>query len=121
MPYMPNAERAIIPKGKFEDWVMSPRGHGLEFAHWGFTPEFSDDLAHAFLKSATEYPYVELEENRWGIQYTFYIGILTPRNRIMPTVVIWQIDHESDVPRFITARIETNFKPGRRKGRRRTE
>ncbi len=105
---VPNAERAIVPREKIVDYLLStthPRGKSKErfFRAFGFTPDAWEEMAEALREQAQSYDVAKQEGVSDGERYTVIGQIDTPDGRRPMVRAVWQVDTGTDVPRFITA------------------
>ena len=105
---LPNARQARVAREKITGYLLaenpeSGRGKPGFFIRFGFRAENWRELADALKAAAEEYDVVEIEETPFGIQYAVEGWLYTPDERNPYVRIIWQIDHESDYPRLITA------------------
>lgn len=105
---VPNAERAIVPRAKIVDYLLSPthsRGKSKErfFRAFGFAPDAWDSMAEALRAHAQTHDVTKQETVSDGERYTVIGQMDTPDKRRPMVRAVWQIDTGTDVPRFITA------------------
>ena len=104
---IPNATKAIIAPEKLREYLLNP-GHrrgsakarlllrlGYRADAWQILE--SDLRAHHLTVAATA-----AKDNAYGRRYEIRAPLATPSGRPIVFESIWQIDHGTDVPRFIT-------------------
>ena len=105
---LPGIERAVIPRRKVVDYLLSPthpegRGKAAFFRHFGFRPEAWDVLAGALRRHAAEHEVAREEPSPFGTRYVVEGIMETPSGRTPRVRSVWFIDEEDGVPRLVTA------------------
>ena len=105
---LPNADRAIVPQAKIADYLLSqthPKGKGKAgfFLPLGFTPAAWNVMADALRNQAQVNDVSTRTAVSDGERYTVIGPIDTPSGQRRVVRTVWQIDTDSDLPRFITA------------------
>ena len=106
---VPNAAEAIVAREKIENYLLSftsIEGYtkAVFFSRFGFCIDLWQDFAEALCFHCQQYEVLERNETTHGIQYAVVGAINTPDGRNPRIRTIWQIDHGTVRPRFITAR-----------------
>src|SRR5918912_1204013 len=107
---LPNYQKAVIPRGKLEDYVLNPTHKdgrhkarlfksilGFEKSHW-------QELAKAILN---ELPYQEAmlsREDQWGKYYLVSLPIVGLNGNTAIVQTVWIIGTGTDYPSFVTPR-----------------
>jgi hypothetical protein len=105
---LPNHEKAIVPREKIVDYLLSfihkdGRGKAEFFTRFGFAAEHWEVLAGALKRHAAEHEVNKIEASPFGMRYIIEGDLSTPDER-QPTVrVVWFIENESDAPQLATA------------------
>lgn len=105
---LPNGERAIIPREKIVDYLLSdshPRGRtkAAFFKRFGFSRREWRLLADALAEHAAGHDAVIAETTKHGVCYNVVGELRTPSGRSPVVISAWFFDTGSDVPRLITA------------------
>jgi hypothetical protein len=105
---LPNRERAVVPREKVVDYLLSPahrdgRHKAVFFTGFGFSVERWEDLADALLRHASDHEVAKQEDSPFGTRYVVegIMAMADGRDALPRTV--WFIDTGADVPRFVTA------------------
>ena len=104
---LPNAERAIIAPEKLRDYLpnedhVDNRGKARVFAALGYYAENWQDLGQAFREQHLRRDATEGERDLWGVRYEI-TALLIGASGSATIRSVWQIDHGTEVPRFVTA------------------
>ncbi|HEY0323596.1 MAG TPA: hypothetical protein VGC66_21750 [Pyrinomonadaceae bacterium] len=105
---LPNFEKAIVPREKITDYLLSfshrdGRGKAAFFALFGFTTQSWQTLAGALLQHAAEHEVAKIEETHFGTRYVIEGELKTPVGRAPTIRVVWFIDLSEEIPRQATA------------------
>jgi hypothetical protein len=105
---LPNFEKAIIPREKITDYLLSPshrdgRGKAAFFARFGFTAHLWQILAVALLQHAATHEVTKMEASSFGTRYVIEGNLETPDGRAPSVRVVWFIDIGEEIPRLVTA------------------
>ena len=105
---LPNAQQAHVDSAKITDYLLSAshpdgREKAKYFSSFGFHPEQWQSLSEALRVHGATHEVVEKEQGIYGIKYIVEGSLETPDGRNPYVRTVWQIDRESDHPRFITA------------------
>ena len=105
---LPNSQYARIQPEKLTNYLLSPehsdgRSKAKFFLGFGFTPDHWQGFADALLAHGANNEVVEIEETQYGIVYCVNGVIETPDGRNPYIRTVWQVDHGTDYPKFITA------------------
>ena len=105
---LPNSQYARIQPEKLTNYLLSTehrdgRSKSKFFLRFGFTAERWHDFADALLAHGANNEVAEIEETQYGIVYCMNGVIETPDGRNPYIRTVWQIDHGTDYPKFITA------------------
>ena len=105
---VPNAGRAYVVREKITEYLLSPtspRGRAKEafFTRFGFRLELWQGFAEALRYHCEHGGVVDMVETPSGTKYAVVGTINTPDGRDPTILTVWQTDHGSDSPRFITA------------------
>ena len=105
---LPNAHQARIDRQKITHYLLSsvnPRGRAKAdfFQRFGFNINRWEELAYALKLQAASHEVARVVETPYGPRYHVDGAIETPDGRNPWVRTVWQIDLESDFPRFITA------------------
>ena len=105
---LPNGDRAIIPKSKITDYLLSeshPQGRhkAAFFNRFGFAAESLERLDSALMRHALDQEVAKMEDTRFGTRYTVEGTIIAPNGDGILIRSVWFIDKGKDIPRFVTA------------------
>jgi hypothetical protein len=105
---LPNAESAIVPRSKIEDYLLHlehPIGGGKAkfFVHFGFDRKRWEELADALRRHAQENQVAGTTVDTDGVTYVVEGGIKAPSGRQLRIRTVWLIETGELAPRFITA------------------
>jgi hypothetical protein len=105
---LPNFEKAIIPREKITDYLLSSshrdgRGKAAFFALFGFTSQSWQILAGALLQHAAEHEVAKIEETPFGTRYVIEGELMAPVGRAPIVRVVWFIELGAELPRLATA------------------
>ncbi len=114
---LPFAESAEVPRSKIVEYLLSEMSEAGKskarfLLRFGFTVSLWEVLAAALKEHAQRYEVasIEIDPDR-GTRYRLDGRLPTPDGRNPEMCTVWQIDTNSETPRFITAY------PGRRRNR----
>ena len=105
---LPHLERAILPKEKLTDYLLSdthPDGAPKAefFRRFGYGPDNWQELARSLLNHAAEHNIMKEETTPFGVRYVIE-GPLTAADGRRPNLrAVWFIDTGTDIPRLVTA------------------
>lgn len=105
---LPNGERALIPKSKLLDYLLSEsHPHGRHkaafFIRVGFTSDSWKRLSSALRRHAVGQNVAKIEDTRFGTRYTVEGALMAPNGESIVLRSVWFIDKGADVPRLVTA------------------
>lgn len=105
---LPNAQQARVDPAKITGYMLSashPDGgeKAKFFFGFGFWPEQWQSFSEALRVHGASHEVVKIHEDSYGIKYIIDGSLETPDGRNPYVRTVWQIDRESDHPRFITA------------------
>ena len=105
---LPNYEKAIVPREKIVDYLLSfvhrdGRAKAEFFTRFGFTSGNWEVLADALKRHAVNNEVGKIESSPFGIRYIIEGEIETPDKRNPQLRVVWFIEAETDPPRLATA------------------
>lgn len=105
---LPNVERAIVPREKIRDYLLSPshkdgRGKAAFFSRFGFTLQAWQTLADALLQHAAEHEVTKIEETPFGTRFVIEGELKTPGIRAPIVRVVWFMESGAELPRLATA------------------
>jgi hypothetical protein len=105
---LPNADRAIIPRPKLTDYLLSithrdGRGKAAFFGAFGFSATAWEDFAAALRRHAIAGKVARIEETPFGTIYTVEGSLLAPDGRAPLVRVVWFIAATETLPRLVTA------------------
>jgi hypothetical protein len=105
---LPNAERAVVARGKVVDYLLSDthpdgRGKARFFAVHGFSPASWEALAAALRLHAVSHPVAEAVETPFGLRYVVEGELPTPDGRAPGVRMVWFVRTGRDVPELVTA------------------
>lgn len=116
MAKLPNADRAIIPREKIVDYLLSLDhsdgwGKARFFMMFGFTAERWYDLKEALLRHARETDVAEEVASVFGRKYILIGRMAAPDGRAPSIRAVWMVAAGEEEPRFVTAFSEKEVKP----------
>jgi|ERR1044071_4808765 hypothetical protein len=105
---LPDFEKAIIPRKKLTDYLLSPshrdgRGKAAFFVRFGFAADSWQTLAGALLQHAAMHEVTKVEASPYGTRYVIDGNLQTPDGRAPLVRVVWFIDDGEEIPRLVTA------------------
>lgn len=105
---LPNNDKAIVPREKIEDYLLSHthrdgRSKAAFFTQFGFSADVWQTLAEALLQHATEHEVAKVETSPFGTRYVIEGELHTPDGRAPLVRVIWFVDNGTGTPRLATA------------------
>jgi Domain of unknown function (DUF6883) len=103
-----NAERALVPRAKIVDYLLSPThpdgsSKAAFFVEFGFSIMEWEIMAKALAQHARETQVTRTEDSPFGTRYVIEGIINAPDGRTPFIRTIWFIENGHDVPRFVTA------------------
>lgn len=104
---LPNTDKAIIPRGKLDGYLLSPihpigRYKATFFRSLGYTQ--SDwKVLEGHLRKLLEQDAEEREETEFGTKYEIRGTIAGPSGHSAAIVTVWVILHGEEMARFVTA------------------
>jgi hypothetical protein len=104
---IPNAASAVIAPEKLRDYLLNPahrRGSTKArlLIHCGYRTDAWHVLETDLRAQHLTADFSIGKENSYGRQFEIRAPLTTPSGRTVVFESIWQIDHGSDTPRFIT-------------------
>jgi hypothetical protein len=104
---IPNAERAVIAPEKLRDYLLNlaHRRGGAKarlLIHCGYRTDAWQVLEADLRRQHLAADFSVAKENSYGRQFEIRAPLTTPTGRTVIFESIWQIDHGSAAPRFIT-------------------
>lgn len=107
MPYLPNAEHAIVPPEKITRYLLChdhPKGapKAAFFESFGFSLDSWEVLRIALLEHAKTGCVVETEITPYGQIYEVQGQLPSPAGRNPFVLVVWMIRIGENIPRFVT-------------------
>jgi hypothetical protein len=108
MRKLPNIQAAHIPQKKIVGYLLSEthdsgRAKANFFTRLGFTAAAWETFAHALRSHASQHEIAKIESSPFGKRYVIEGPLPTPSGRVPQVRVVWFIDNEEEVPRFVTA------------------
>lgn len=105
---LPNAEQAIVERGKIVDYLLSvnvPKDKNKVgfFSHFGFHLDRWEEFAAALKAHGAAYAVIDIRESDKDVRYGVVGTIETPDGRNPRIKTAWQIMRGDTVPRFLTA------------------
>jgi len=105
---LPNAHLATIPEHKLVGYLLSsthPRGKSKAtfFYSLGFTAAAPDALASELTRHALHNDVLIQTESEFGVRYVIDGWIVSPSGTQARIRTVWFIDHDLEIPRFVTA------------------
>jgi hypothetical protein len=105
---LPNHQRAVAPREKVVDYLLSTthrdgRHKAAFFNGFGFDVNNWQDLADALVRHANDHEVAKVEASPFGTRYVVegIMAMADGRDAVVRT--IWFIDTGTDAPRFVTA------------------
>lgn len=105
---LPNYEKAVIPKAKITDYLLS-LGHrdgcskAKFFIRFGFSLEQWKLLAQALKYHAIHNEISKIEISYFGIRYVIVGTLLSPDRRNPEIRSVWFVKNGAEIPSFVTA------------------
>lgn len=108
MTELPHADQAQVDSTKITDYLLSSthpdgRNKAAFLAAFGFRVDEPEVLRKALQKHGATQWVTRTVESRYGVRYVVEGALETPDGRNPVTRTVWIVDHESGVPRLITA------------------
>jgi len=105
---LPNHDKAIIPKEKLTDYLLSEahpvgRSKAHYFRSLGYSENSIAELSDGLLEIARENDVSETIDIEFGTKYIVKGSLRTPRDVLTEIITIWIIERGSDAPKFVTA------------------
>jgi len=105
---LPNSNKAIIPKEKLTDYILSeshPVGSSKAkfFRGLGFDEINVDKLAKSLLRVTKEHDVKNVRKFSYGTNYIVEGTIETPIGKTVKIVTVWFLKTEKSRPSFVTA------------------
>jgi hypothetical protein len=105
---LPNYDKAIVPREKIVDYLLSPthrdgKSKAAFFTQFGFSADVWQTLAEALLRHAAEHEVSRVEASPFGARYVIEGELHTPNGRAPLVRVVWFVDDGADIPRLVTA------------------
>lgn len=104
---VPNSDKAIIPKAKIEDYILSGshpigRNKSAFFNSLGFSLENQDDLITELKNIIVNNDLTNVIENAFGTKYVVKGLIITSKKTFQEITTVWFIEKGETIPYFIT-------------------
>ena len=108
MPYLSNADKAIVAPSKITDYLLSrehPRGRAKAafFESFGFSRESWEELSNALKAHALADPVSGVSATPFGMACEVVGRLLSPDGRDPFVLVVWFSRNGEDLPRLVTA------------------
>lgn len=105
---LPNIERATVPAEKITDYLLSPihpegKHKATFFTGYGFSKERWLEIADVLLSHAYGHKVTKTTKTPFGMKYVIEGDMMMPNGVVVFIRVVWFIDNDSEIPRFITA------------------
>ena len=105
---LPNYERAVVPRAKVADYLLSEthrdgQHKALFFKRFGFAVEEWAILAQALQQHAADQEVTRVEVSPYGQRYMLEGPIPSPDGRNPLIRTVWFMETNEDTPRFVTA------------------
>lgn len=105
---LPNADRAVVPKAKVTDYLLSRshrdgRNKARVFTAYGFSAAEWERLARELQRHARDHEVAKREESRFGTRYTVEGPMTAPDGRTLAIRSVWFMETDNAIPRFVTA------------------
>ncbi len=105
---LPYAEKAYVPKGKIEDYLLSPthtvgRAKAVFFATIGFSPSDPAALERSLLSTARHGEVTRQVTTEYGTKYVVDGWLHTPSGRQVAVRTVWMMERGHSAPRLVTA------------------
>lgn len=105
---LPNHEQASVPETKIVRYLLDlthpvGRSKAIFFLSFGFTLDNWKTMAQALITHAATHEVARTEASEDGTRYVIEGMLNTPDNRNPAVRVIWYIERDQEIPRFITA------------------
>jgi hypothetical protein len=108
MSCLPNAEKAYVPKGKIENYLLSPthtvgRAKAAFFTQVGFHSTNPAALERQLLLVARQGTLCRQVVTQYGTKYVVDGWLHTPCGRQVAVRTVWIVEHGQSAPRLVTA------------------
>ena len=105
---MPNSEKAIVPKSKILDYILSlshrdGSSKAKFFMLFGFSIDQWKKLENALKDHAIKNNVTKIEQTFFGTRYVIEGSIYTPDNRNPKILSVWFVKKNTDIPCFVTS------------------
>jgi hypothetical protein len=105
---LPNKSRAQVPLEKVTDYLLSEthavgKSKARYFHSYGFNDGNASDLAQGLLAIAQNTAVESSERSPYGTKYILDGELETPNGVMIQVRTIWIVEHNTDIPRFVTA------------------
>ncbi len=105
---LPHAEKAYVPQGKIEDYLLSPthtvgRAKAAFFATVGFSPSDPAALERGLLSIARHGEVTQQVSTEYGTKYVVDGWLHTPSGRQVAVRTVWIVEWGHSAPRLVTA------------------
>ncbi|MGC8783608.1 MAG: DUF6883 domain-containing protein [Armatimonadota bacterium] len=105
---LPDAEKAYVPKGKIEAYLLSPthavgRTKAAFFAAVGFSASNPNELKRALLSIAQQGEVTYWVATEYGTKYVVDGWLQTPTGRQVAVRTVWIVEWGQSAPRLVTA------------------
>jgi hypothetical protein len=105
---LPNAQKAVIDRGKITDYLLNPThpdngGKAEFFTRLGFSSERWEILATALKNLAEAAEITAVAESAHGKKYVIAGKLQSPGGKTALVQTIWIVDKEQDAARLVTA------------------
>ena len=112
MDILPGADKAVVPIEKFTKYALEPKHpRGSDKARvfrsvLGYTKENAEILVARIKENVDKYPVVFKGMGNHGAKYEILMEIEGINGRKGVIVTAWQIDHDTDYPKLISAYVD---------------
>ena len=105
---LPNCQNAVVGERKLVGYLLSPshpygRHKATFFRSFGFSADAPEGLTQALIKHAAEHDVAKIEDSPFGLRYIVEGALAAPDGRKPHVRVVWFIETDEDVPKFVTA------------------
>ena len=105
---LPNSDWATVSAPKATAYLLSldseyGRPKASFFLRFGFSLEQWEGFVEALVLHGQQNEVVSTLETAYGVKYVVEGPLESPDGRRPEVVTIWQIDHQSEAPRLVTA------------------
>ncbi|MDX2161387.1 MAG: hypothetical protein SF162_08700 [bacterium] len=102
---MPNADQAVVPAAKVFYLLSEQKSGGKDkfFKKFGFFVAQWERLQAALLRHGQTHEVTQIIVTDFGVKYLIDGHLVTPDERNPFVRSVWQLDHQANNPRFVTA------------------